>query len=189
MDQARTVTATFTPLFTLGVAVAGGGSVTSVPAGIDCPGDCSEDYVSGTLVALTATPSSGWLFTGWSGDCTGTGGCNVTMDQARSVTATFTQVFTLTVAVTGSGSVTSAPAGIDCPGDCSEAYLSGTSVALTATPAAGWRLIAWSGDCTGSGACSVTMVQARWVAASFDTMPFIDGFESGDTSAWSATVP
>ena len=189
MDQARSVTATFTQLFTLSASVAGSGSVTSVPAGIDCPGDCSEDYLSGTSVALTATPSSGWQFTGWSGDCTGSGACNVTMDQARSVTATFTQVFTLTVSVTGSGSVTSAPAGIDCPGDCSEGYLSGTSVALTATPAAGWRLIAWSGDCTGSGACSVTMDQARSVAASFDTMPFIDGFESGDTSAWSATVP
>jgi uncharacterized repeat protein (TIGR02543 family) len=189
MNQARSVTATFTQLFTLNVAVTGSGSVTSVPAGIDCPGDCTEDYLSGTSVALTPAPSAGWQFTGWSGDCTGTGACNVTMNQVRSVTATFTQLFTLNVAVTGSGSVTSVPAGIDCPGDCSEAYLSGTTVALTATPAPGWRLISWSGDCSGNGACNVTMDQARSVAAYFDTMPFIDGFESGDTSAWSATVP
>jgi uncharacterized repeat protein (TIGR02543 family) len=176
-------------VFPLTVSVAGDGTVTSVPPGIDCPGDCSEDYGSGTPVALTATPSPGWLFTGWSGDCTGTGACNVTMDQARSVTATFMQAFTLDVSVTGSGTVTSVPAGIACPGDCSEDYLSGASVALTAAPAPGWRLISWSGDCTGNGACNVTMTQARSVAADFDTMPFIDGFESGDTSAWSATAP
>ncbi|MBK8464451.1 MAG: carboxypeptidase regulatory-like domain-containing protein [Chloracidobacterium sp.] len=68
----------------------GGGTVTSSPAGIDCGSQCSAEFQSGTVVTLSAAPSSGSSFAGWSGACTGTGACDVTMDQARSVTATFT---------------------------------------------------------------------------------------------------
>ncbi len=76
-------------------------------------------------------------FSGWSGACTGTGSCQVTMTAAQSVTATFTLnsvTYTLTVAKdgTGSGTVTSSPAGINCGADCSEPYTSGTVVTLTA---------------------------------------------------------
>ena len=56
------------------------------------------------------------------------------MDAAKSVTATFTlNAYTLTVAKagTGSGTVTSSPAGINCGADCSEPYNSGTVVTLT----------------------------------------------------------
>jgi hypothetical protein len=70
----------------------GGGTVTSAPAGIDCGTDCSEDYPSDTSVTLAATPAVGSVFTGWSGACTGTGACNLTMDAAKSVTATFVAV-------------------------------------------------------------------------------------------------
>ena len=84
------ITVTAAPTFPLTVTLAGdgAGSVTSDPAGIDCPEDCSEDYDDGTLVTLAATPEPGSLFSGWSGDCSGES-CTVTMDQARSVTATF----------------------------------------------------------------------------------------------------
>jgi hypothetical protein len=68
----------------------GSGTVGSSPAGISCGATCSHDYATGTMVTLTETPGSGSVFSGWSGDCSGTGGCTVTMSQARSVTATFT---------------------------------------------------------------------------------------------------
>jgi PKD repeat protein len=68
----------------------GSGSLSSSPAGISCGSTCSHDYATGTSVTLTPTPASGSVFSGWSGDCSGTGGCTVTMSQARSVTATFT---------------------------------------------------------------------------------------------------
>src|SRR5205807_1983670 len=45
----------------------------------------------GTVVTLTATANPGSTFTAWGGACSGTGTCTVTLDQARSVTATFTQ--------------------------------------------------------------------------------------------------
>src|SRR6185295_6814868 len=74
---------------TVAKAGTGGGTVTSSPAGINCGGDCSESYASGTSVALTAAPGAGSTFAGWSGACSGTGSCAVTMSAARSVTATF----------------------------------------------------------------------------------------------------
>lgn len=67
----------------------GSGTVTSTPAGIDCGSDCSEVYGTGTAVTLTASPAAGSSFAGWSGACSGTGGCQVTMDAAKSVTAGF----------------------------------------------------------------------------------------------------
>jgi hypothetical protein len=54
-------------------------------------GLCSELYPSGTSVTLTAVPGAGSGFTGWSGACTGTGTCIVTMNLVRNVTATFDQ--------------------------------------------------------------------------------------------------
>lgn len=78
------------PMHTLDVTLAGdgSGSVTSDPAGIDCPETCSADFVDGTTVALSATADEGSSFTGWSGDCEGEA-CSVTMTEARGVTATF----------------------------------------------------------------------------------------------------
>lgn len=78
--------------YTLSVARSGSGSgtVTSSIAGIQCGTDCSESYPSGTTVLLVASPSAGSVFAGWSGACTGTGNCQVTMSSSRSVTATFT---------------------------------------------------------------------------------------------------
>lgn len=70
-------------------AATGSGTVTSSPTGINCGGDCAEVYSHGTMVMLTATPAVGSTFLGWSGACTGTGTCTVTMTVARSVSATF----------------------------------------------------------------------------------------------------
>jgi List-Bact-rpt repeat protein len=67
----------------------GSGTVTSSPAGVDCGAACDVNFDDGTLVALTAAPAAGSSFAGWSGDCSGTGPCNVTMSAAHSVTATF----------------------------------------------------------------------------------------------------
>jgi Fe-S cluster biogenesis protein NfuA len=79
------------PRFTLTIAKAGGGSgtVTSSAGGINCGTTCAADFDSGTSVALTATPAENSTFAGWSGACSGTGSCTVTIDAAKTVTATF----------------------------------------------------------------------------------------------------
>lgn len=77
------------PVLTLTKSGTGSGTITSNPVGLDCGAVCTPSFASNTSVALTATSSVGSTFTGWSGACTGTGTCNVTMDAAKSVTATF----------------------------------------------------------------------------------------------------
>ncbi|HET9317661.1 MAG TPA: carbohydrate-binding protein, partial [Vicinamibacteria bacterium] len=333
---------TFT--LTVGKAGTGSGTVTSSPAGINCGSDCSESYASGTSVTLTASAAGGSAFAGWSGACSGTGTCNVTMSAARSVTATFnttgggrgtfgnngnpwaiaasgttriqaenfdtggegvayhdtdaannggqyrtsegvdveattdtgggnndgwinagewleytvnvaaagtynlklrvarqpsgtstvmvlfggvdrtgsltvpstagwqtwtdlnrtgvslpagqqvmrismtggsfnvnwieitaasasTFPLTVTKAGSGSGTVTSSPAGINCGSDCSESYAGGTNVTLTAAAVAGSTFAGWSGACSGTGTCAVTMSAARSVTATFNATP------------------
>ena len=294
----------------------GSGAVTSAPAGISCGTTCSGSFAAGTSVILTATPNASSTFTGWSGACSGTGTCAVTMNAARSVTATFavrtftisasagangtitpsgavsvnygaTSAFTitpgagyhvadvlvdgssvgavasysftnvlaghsiaatfavntytvtpsagangtispsvpqtvnqnattsftvapnsgyaiasvtgcggtlsgttyttgpatasctvtasftasasntLTVNRSGSGSVASLPAGIDCGQVCSSSFIGGTAVSLTATPATGWTFAGWTGACTGTGACTITMNSSKSVSVLF----------------------
>jgi uncharacterized repeat protein (TIGR02543 family) len=175
LNADTTCTATFNllPKYTLSVTKSGSGSVGSVPAGIDCGSDCIEAYVGGTAIVLTATPAIGYVFSSWSGACTGTGNCSVTMSAARSVTANFMALpkYTLTVKRSGSGTVTSTPVGISCGSDCTEAYISGTAVALNVIPASGYKFSGWSGACTGTGTCSVTMSAARSVTATFTDIP------------------
>ncbi len=70
-------------------AGSGSGTVTSTPAGINCPGTCTANFASGTQVTLTATPGTSYMFDGWSGACSGTAGCTVTLTAAETATATF----------------------------------------------------------------------------------------------------
>jgi hypothetical protein len=84
----------------------GTGIVRSNPTGIDCGNTCSAEFPAGSTVELTALPSGGSTFTGWSGACTGTGSCSVQMNGSRSVTAEFTATpngARLSVSKTGSG--------------------------------------------------------------------------------------
>jgi len=71
---------------------------------------------------------------------------------------------------TGSGTVTSNPSGINCGTDCSENYTPGTSVTLTASPAAGSTFAGWSGACSGIGICTLSMSANQSVTATFDVI-------------------
>jgi hypothetical protein len=85
----------------------GSGTVSSSPVGISCGADCSEAYTSGTVLTLTATADESSTFSGWTGACTGTGNCTVTMDAAKTVTATFTlKTYTITASAGSGGSIT-----------------------------------------------------------------------------------
>ena len=157
----------------------GTGTVTSSPAGISCGATCSAGFSSGTVVTLSQAASAGSSFAGWSGACTGAGSCQVTMDAAKSVTATFNLVpvtYTLTVAKAGNGTgtVTSSPVGISCGATCSAGFSSGTVVTLSQTASAGSSFAGWSGACTGAGLCQVTMSAAKSVTASFNLVLVTD---------------
>jgi uncharacterized repeat protein (TIGR01451 family) len=179
VTAAAAVTATFTAANTFAVTVTkagtGTGTVTSAPAGINCGTACAANFASGTMVTLTAAPATGSTFTGWgAGPCEGTGTCTFTIGAATAVTANFTASvnnFTLTVteAGNGTGTVTSAPAGIICPETCSASFASGTQVTLTQSAADGSVFAGWGGACTGIGACVVTVTAATAVTATFNS--------------------
>ncbi|MBJ7347627.1 MAG: hypothetical protein JHC87_03525 [Thermoleophilaceae bacterium] len=177
MNSAMDVTATFVPAafaLTVSRAGAGSGTVTSAPSGINCGATCASQFVNSSIVSLTASSSVGSTFTGWSGGgCSGAGSCAVTMDAAKSVTATFAlNNYSLTVSKSGSGTgtVTSSPAGIDCGATCTLPFAFSTVVTLTAVPDASWDFGGWSGPCSGISTCIVTMDSAKTVNAAFDPM-------------------
>jgi hypothetical protein len=155
-----TVVFTFSPLFTLTVAKAGTGGGTISGPGISCGVDCSEIVGSGTVVALSATPVAGSIFSGWSGaGCGGTGGCSVTVDANKTATATFTlQQYTVSASAGANGSISPA----------STQVFHGSPAVFTVTASPGYDT-SISGTCpagslvgttytTGpiTGACSVT---------------------------------
>ena len=75
--------------------------------------------------------------------------------------------FSLTVSSSGSGTVSSTPAGINCGTTCSASFAAGSSVTLTATPAAGDSFSGWSGACSGAGKCTVVLNADTAVGAAF----------------------
>jgi hypothetical protein len=158
---------------TVARAGTGSGTVTSSPSGIACGSICSLPFAAS--VTLTATPASGSTFAGWSGGgCQGTGTCQVTMSSDQTVTATFNATpvqHTLSVSVTGSGTVGDGTGAISCPPTCQHAYTAGSTVTLTATPASGAVFAGWSGACSGSATCTVTLSADRSAAASFTPAP------------------
>jgi Divergent InlB B-repeat domain len=172
------VGARFDPLLRkLSVSIQGQGTVSSTPLGISCPGTCSATFAPGTPVTLSATPLAGMTFTGWSGACTGAAGCQVTLAADAVLTAVFDVPppppvpRQLTVSVQGQGVVTSAPAGITCPGTCTASFASGTAVTLSASPGAGWQFSGWSGACNLATGCQFVLATDSAVVATFTVLP------------------
>ncbi len=170
---ATTQAATFT--VAVSRAGSGGGTVSSSPAGIYCSSDCTENYPSGTVITLTATPASGSVFAGWSGSADCVDG-RVTVNANLNCTATFNLVsgYTLTTSIvkeitasgSPSGKVVSNPAGIDCGSDCTQTYTAGKVITLTPVPAANSKFAGWTGnaDCSDG---SITLNAAKTCTAKF----------------------
>jgi hypothetical protein len=182
MDGVKSVGATFSaPSFTLTTARTGPGTLVSSPAGIYCGVDCNEAYSSGSFVSLAAVPDAGASFGAWSGACSGSGLCQFLMDGNKGVSAAFGYLLSASLTGGAGGTITSVPAGIDCPaGACSAVFSPGTGVTLTETPAEGATFIGWSGaGCSGTSPnCVVSMTQAFSVSATF-TFPLTTAVANG----------
>ncbi len=104
----------------------GSGAVTTDPSGIDCGSTCLATFLEGTSVTLTAKAATGSNFTGWSGGCSGTGPCTVTMSRNITVSAEFTLEIHTVNATVASGPGTVSPA--------TQAVSYGSSASVTVTP-------------------------------------------------------
>ncbi len=169
----------------------GASSVTSSPAGISCGVDCSESYLYGTNVTLTANEASGYDFSSWT-NCPSASGntCTVNINANRTVTANFDVLYTVSVTNGGGGTITSSLAGISCGVDCSEGYVYGTNVTLTATPSSGYQFAGWSGCPSSSGnLCYINVNGPVNVTANFNavyTLTVVHGGVYGSSSITSS---
>jgi uncharacterized repeat protein (TIGR02543 family) len=155
-----------THVLTTAVSPSGGGTIS--------PAAGTHTYDEGAVVSIIATPNAGYVFDHWSGACTGTGACQVTMDDDKSVTATFTQdEYTLTVNVVGNGAVTLDPN--------QATYHYGDGVELTATADPDWSFAGWSGDVSSSdNPLTLTITGDTAVTATFTPESGILGDVNGD---------
>ena len=156
MDADKTVTAYFvTKDLTMDVSPSGGGTTSS--------GGRGPPLRPGQVVAITATPSAGYVFDHWTGDVADANSASttVTMDADKTVTANFVaEEYSLSVNVVGHGTVSKNPD--------KATYHYGDQVLLTATPAFGYEFAGWSGDLAdGANPQTVTMAGNKAVTATF----------------------
>jgi uncharacterized repeat protein (TIGR02543 family) len=163
MTAAKTCTATFTTIYPLTITSHTNGTVTTPDGYLNCGSLCSKQYIGGQSVTLQAIANTGKLFTQWGGDCSGaTNPLTVTMDAAKTCTATFTPLYSLTITSPSNGKVTSQDGNFDCGSQCSNIYLSGQTVTLTAQADPGYLFTKWGGNCSGTtNPLIVTMSAAK----------------------------
>ena len=138
--------------------------------------NCSPNpVIYGDSTECTVTANSGYTFDGFSGDCTGSACALTNVTANKTVTANFTvspptaKTYKLLVDKTGSGTITSDIAGINCGSTCITPFNEGAKITLTATPASGETLIRWNNcDSVNSAKqCIVTLSRIRLVSAMF----------------------
>lgn len=139
-----------------------------IPAGFLYTGGGTINFGSGAdVLVYSALPLDGIL----SRNRDGSNGVNSPKNFA-GVTGTIPGFsLSVTTAGTGSGTVTSDPSGINCGATCSANFGQNNPITLTATPAGGSVFAGWSGDCTGTGSCTVLMTGAKSVTATFNPPP------------------
>jgi M6 family metalloprotease-like protein len=121
----------------------------------------------------STTPNSNYYSgTATNFSLTGISAPGATMTGSISFTPPVTKTLTVSKNGTGSGTVTSAPAGISCGSTCSASFLAPTSITLTAAgdASSGSIFTGWSGGgCSGTGTCVVNLTDNTSVTATFAT--------------------
>ena len=120
----------------------------------------TTDYPHGTMVELTANPSTGWIFSHWMGDAETEGNpVEIMVDEAKVITAVFVpREFDLEITIEGEGAV-------------SEQVIDeeNQTIQITASPADGWRFVEWRGDVSGTdNPLQLTLDEDKEVTAVFE---------------------
>lgn len=186
-NQAREITARFSPLYTLEVSVEnpggqvnGTGSISGCEQNGDGTNACQDTYSRGSEVTLVAEAHEGFEFVRWGGDCSFAAGdsqCRFTINADSQVTASFQPIaraYTLILRVEGrSGTSGDYEERLICDNDrspCSQTYTSGSMVSLFAVPDTSSDIVRWSVACNGSADnddCHLTIDQHHEAIVTF----------------------
>ncbi len=176
MDTDKAVTATFedTGLRAVDLLFTGLGTGT-ISNNYDlqtCSSSCTLVFPLNQPVELSGVPDGGSIFIGFGGTSCSGATCPLTMDINHSASVLFdplVSALSVNKAGDGTGTVASNPPGIDCGSICVNTFDIGSSVTLTATPAAGSSFSVWGGNCSGTDPiCTVTMDSMKTATAYFD---------------------
>jgi len=174
MTSDRTIIATFDiKTISLTIQIFGSGSILDSTNSITCSSTCSKTLNYGTVVTLTATPSVGCIFSGWSGsiggDTINSNQISFTIETSRTITVTFeVQYLSLSVSKTGNGTIADSSLSINCGTICSKNIAYGTSVNLLATPDSGYEFFDWANCPSPSGnSCSFSITSNTSVTSNF----------------------
>jgi uncharacterized delta-60 repeat protein len=166
MDKNRSCTPNFVRAYTVKLTKDGNGSgtvSTDTPSSLDLGAGRPDEYVypTGTIINLTAVADTGFVFTGWSGSCTGTANpYALTVNNDKTCNASFGLARTLTITTSGPGSGIVGGAGI---------YADGVTASASASANAGSKFTGWSGDCTGTTSpVNVLMTSDKTCNANFE---------------------
>jgi uncharacterized repeat protein (TIGR02543 family) len=173
----RGVQVTYTPqnTYTLVTNVIGQGTINSVPSG--------TSFSPGTTIQLTAVPSNGWNFTGWSGGLTGnTNPTTLTIDGNKTVTATFAiNTYTLTYTAGANGTIS---------GTTPQTVNYGTSgTQVTAIANTGYHFVSWSDGVTTAARTDTNVTGNISVTASFTINTYTLTYTAGANGSISGTTP
>ena len=160
------------PLLTVTKPTGGTVWTTGITCGTDSS-DCTAKIAAGETVQLRAEPDTGYVFTGFGGDCTKAG--RVHMTRPVTCTATFGPVNAPPTATTSSLTIPKpengmivGPGGIRCgsvDSACTAQYGEGTQVTLRAIADPNYSFRGFTGDCNSKG--ELVMKGSRTCAASF----------------------
>jgi hypothetical protein len=152
----------------------GSGTITSSPSGMNChiagttaTGTCQASWYfkDSITVTFTGTPATGSYVCVVTASVCGAVGETKTVDMPQSSSQNGGVPLTfhighpiVSVAVSGQGSIVSAPAGISCPSACSEYFLPNSNVTLNAAAKSGYVFQRWTGACSGYGpSCNLSL--------------------------------
>lgn len=160
---------------TLALSAATGGRVKVDPLGEICQGGCEYAALPEGEVVLIPRPDIGYQFDYWSGDCAGvTENCHLLMDRNKTTNAVFSEklagatTYSLAINIKGGGSTVEKDSSSLCAEKaCSADLDKGQNIELLAQPEAGYTFYGWSGDCSGSGSCTLLMDGNKAVSAAF----------------------
>ena len=183
MSEARQVSVNFTAIpiniikHKLTTNVGDGGALSIEPNSLTCSNECEFEFDENSSVNIITIANDGFVFSGFGGACEGIIICNVSMSEARQVSANFTAIpievikHKLTAYVGDGGTLRVEPNSLTCIDECEFEFDENTSVNIIPVANDGFVFDGFSGSCSGADTeCTIAMSEAMIVSATFTSL-------------------